>query len=92
VVAWLALNGWPVDRLAARQTAEIQAGRRWPAVIPRECRGGRSPAQVAGGVADVVRRLGLDHAPAALRCAGTPLDEGDRRLLAERPPHHGAVG
>ncbi|MCL1840144.1 MAG: hypothetical protein FWF75_00115 [Propionibacteriaceae bacterium] len=92
MVSWLAGQGWGHDRLQGRQRALAAAGERWPAPVDAGRRGGLGAAQFQAALREVLLALGLDHAAPVLRDASTPLDAGDRRLLADRPPHHGPVG
>jgi hypothetical protein len=92
VVTWLGECGWDRARLRRRCEVVHAAGARWPTPIAADRRGGLGAAQFQAAVREVLLALGLDHPAPVLRDAATPLDAGDRRLMAELPPHFGRVG
>lgn len=87
----LAEEGWDAARLAQRAAGEMTAGRAWPTPIPARRRGGIGAAQVLAAIRATREAMGLVE-DVRLRDATMPLSPGDRALIAERPPHHGAVG
>lgn len=92
IVDWLAACGWPADVLAEHRRQTIDEGRPWPHVVPGDVRVDVGAAQLQALVRGCRAALRLDHQPSTVRDAGQPPDAGTRRLLAERPPHHGSVG
>lgn len=92
LLAALAALGMDADRLDAIRAGRVGAGQPWPVPVPAELRQGLGPAQLLATIQACREMLGLRQRQARVRDASAPLDPGDRRLLAELPPHHGLVG
>lgn len=83
--------GWSAERLLALRDAELAEGRPWPAFISAVDRENVGAAQLHFATQAVLEELGVGP-QVRLRDHRQPLSPGDRALMAERPPHHGAVG
>lgn len=83
--------GWTRDRLIAHRDAELAAGRVWPAAVPASERGEVGAAQLKAATTQVLTELGVTPMR-KVRDRSVPLSSHDRVLMADRPPHHGAVG
>lgn len=64
----------------------------WPYFVPASQRGDVGAAQLQAAVSEVVTRLRGLFVPRRVRNSDQPLTDADRRLMQDRPPHHGSVG
>ena len=87
----LADAGWTADRIAAMRDEHRTAGQGWPAAIPAAARGGIGAAQLLAVSRAVLEALGVTP-EVRVRDSRVPANPRDRVLMADRPPHHGAVG
>lgn len=87
IVQALAELGWSRERIAEHRTATLEDGERWPHPISAELRGEVGAAQASATLASVRKLLAVDGAP-RLRSAEATLDQRDRQLIADLPPHH----
>lgn len=85
-------QGWGPIQISQVKTRCLTAGDRWPLEGPAQGRRTVGFAQLHAWVWQCVDLLGFDAVDAGVRDAQSPLDAEDRRLLGERPPHHGSVG
>ena len=92
LLAELAAQGWDSSRIREARRECRALGRRWPVELPDERIRAVGFARFQAWMAECIRLLGIDSVDAGVRDAHMPLDAEDRRLLADRPPHHGAVG
>lgn len=88
----LADAGWDPVRIADVASQCRNNSVRWPFESENLADMGVGAAQFHAWVQACVRLLELDATNAGVRHATQALDAEDRRLLAERPPHHGSVG
>jgi hypothetical protein len=68
---------------------EARASGPWPHRVPDELRRGLGPAQLAAAWRATLTALGPLTADARPVVTDRALTADDRRLLADRPPHHG---
>jgi hypothetical protein len=68
---------------------EARARGPWPHPVPADLRHGLGPAQLAAAWRAVLTELGPLTTNARPVVADRALTADDRRLLADRPPHHG---
>lgn len=85
-------QGWGATQISHLRTQRLAAGECWPLESPTQGQRTVGFAQLHAWVWQCVDLLGLDAVDAGVRDARSPLDAEDRRLLGERPPHHGSVG
>lgn len=78
-----------VEAVRERVRAAQQAGP-WPYVIPDDLRRGLGPAQLAAAWRATVTAVGAQTTNARPVVTDRALTADDRRLLADRPPHHGS--
>jgi hypothetical protein len=69
--------------------AEARSSGSWPVAIPDELRRGLGAAQLAAVWTALLTELGPLTTNARPVVADRALTADDRRLLADRPPHHG---
>jgi len=83
--------GWPADRVVrlANDAWEKQIG--WPYPLPPHSLDVVGAAQWYAALTDVRAALGLDAIQQA-PSRRTVLNEAERRLMVDLPPHHGRVG
>lgn len=88
-VSWLAAQGWDASAVRAvrsrRQADELP----WPFPVAPGDRGGLGAAQFHALLAQARSDLGVDGLVASRRRGPAVLGDAERRLLAEKPPHHG---
>ena len=90
-LAALGEAGWPPERISRLANQAWEQESRWPYPLPPHALDDVGPAQWYAALTDVRTVLGLD----AIRQAPskrTVLNEAERRLMADLPPHHGRVG
>jgi len=83
--------GWPPEKVVHVATQAWEQEASWPYPLPPHSLDSVGPAQWYAALTDVRAKLGLD----AIRQAPsrrTVLNEAERRLMADLPPHHGRVG
>lgn len=71
------------------EIAERRSTHAWPHPVPENLMYGLGPAQFASALTALRRELGVDARARTVRAARS-LDEDERRLQADVPPHHGA--
>ena len=79
-----------VDALRRTAAATRAARRPWPHPVPPELRVGIGFAQFEAALGALRTRLALDARPLARPAVDRMLDADERRLQADRPPHHGS--
>lgn len=87
IVTELEAAGWASDAIAEHRAQTLAAGERWPHPIRPEHRGEVGAAQASATLAAVRKLLAVDGAP-RVRASGLSLDQRDRQLIADLPPHH----
>lgn len=87
IVAWLAGRGWGAARLQQHRHDRQAAQQPWPHPLPD---GVAVPswAQLHSLVAQVRELAGLDGLHATVHAGPKVLGPAERRLLADKPPHH----
>jgi hypothetical protein len=68
---------------------EARAAGSWPVAVPEELRRGLGAAQLAAALTALLTELGPLTTNARPVVADRALTADERRLLADRPPHHG---
>ncbi len=86
----LADAGFDASAVSAHAGAVRAEGGVWPHPVPVTWLRRVGAARWSAAVADAVHRLGLDADRAVRSAAPRPLDPDERRLLADKPPHHGS--
>ena len=87
VVDWLGGHGWSAERLSEHRQ-QCQTDRRpWPHQVPEGLVD--SWGQLHSMLRVLRRDLGLDGLSPAMRQGPRVLGADERRLLADKPPHHG---
>lgn len=87
VVEWLDASGWSAERLAAHRSERQGTNQPWPDQPPAGWVEGW--ARYASLLRQVRELTGLNGLTASLR-SQRPLSADERRLLADKPPHHGS--
>lgn len=87
-VAQLIADLGGVDALRA-EAVGARAARTWPVAVPAELRRGLGAAQFAAAWTALLSELGPLTTNARPVVADRALTADERRLLADRPPHHG---
>ena len=87
IIAELDAAGWPRNAIAEHRRQTLEAGQRWPHPINPTYRGDVGAAQASATLAGVRKLLAVDGAP-RVHSADVALDQRDRQLIAELPPHH----
>lgn len=91
MVAELGAAGWGAAELIELRDRRHAAGEPWPFVVTSADRGTVGAAQLHSAVSAVLNELGVGSST-RLRNQHVPRSARDEALLADRPPHHGAVG
>lgn len=90
---WLRRRGVDGDAVRAERTRRLVLRETWPTPVhqlPADLRLQEvSAAQWASLLADVRALLGVSGQVAQVRRPSVALSPADRRLIADRPPHHG---
>lgn len=86
LVAALSADGWPPERV--REHAFTASGP-WPHPVPDAVRAGLGMAQLHAAVRQARAAYGLESLDVRPPSRRTHLDADERRLLADKPPHHG---
>lgn len=88
IVDWLTSRGWDAQRVAESRAACQRDERPWPhpPTLPVP-----SWSQFHSLLAQVRALTGTDGLHATVRTGPRVLGPDERRLLAEKPPHHGSV-
>ncbi len=91
VLAQLSQAGWPADRIRSHAQACWADEQPWPHPVSANRLAGVGAAQWYAwlGQARLALRLDAVRQPPSQR---TALTSEERRLMADRPPHHGPVG
>ncbi|MEL4358621.1 MULTISPECIES: hypothetical protein [unclassified Luteococcus] len=92
LVDFLARLGWDAGRIAHLRQERQHQGLPWPFVVPREELAPVGFARTAAVVKEVRQLLGVDGLVVTRHQGPKVIGPAERRLLAERPPHHGNVG
>lgn len=91
VVAWLAGQGWPSERLADHRLACQQSGEAWPHPVPLGWLGPGSAARFHALLTAVRDAAGVRGLVARQAPAERHLGPAERRLIDDLPPHHGKL-
>jgi hypothetical protein len=83
----LAERGWDPAAILGHAVAVVAAGGVWPHPVPPDLRAAVGAARLRAVLAQVVGELGVGNGPVVARGA-RPLNADERRLMADRPPHH----
>lgn len=92
LVQGLEQAGWGTDALSTTRKRCHHEGKRWPMVVPGEYLVQVGFAQLHAWVRECLVLVNLDAVYGGVRDSSQTLDAEDRRLMADRPPHHGSVG
>lgn len=79
-----------LESVRGRVIAAKAGGATWPYEVPAELRTGLGPAQFAAAWTALLNVLGPLTTNARPVVADRALTADERRLLADRPPHHGS--
>lgn len=86
VVDWLANHGWDAERLNEHRRGRQLAERPWPHQVPGDWVD--SWARYGALLAEVRRVAGLTGLHATVHEGPRVLGPAERRLMADKPPHH----
>ena len=87
VLVILAARGWDHAAILGHAADVVAAGGLWPHPVPPDLRRAVGAARLHAALAQVVSELGAGNGPVVAH-GSRPLDADERRLMAERPPHH----
>lgn len=74
-----------------RRAAESRAaGEPWPGPVPKEVRTGLGHAQLSAALTELARRLPVGQPGPVRLTTDRGLSDAERRLVEDRPPHHGS--
>lgn len=82
----LAMLGWTRDEIATNRDTFVRA---WPHRVPEPLMEGLGAAQFLAALSEVRSRLGLDGLAPPTVPFRSALTADERRLLHDKPPHHG---
>ena len=92
VAEWLSGNGWTPARIADLRHQRQEAGEAWPFPVAPELVRPIGFARFTAVLAQARTELGVDGLVPTRHTGPRVIGPAERRLLAERPPHHGNVG